>query len=45
MPATAIPPPAPQMNGLAGPYLAARMAAMQDDFRSAADYSLRAGAG
>ncbi len=34
--------PAPQMNGLAGPYLAARMAAMQDDFRSAADYSLRA---
>ena len=35
-------PPAPEMNGLAGPYLAARMAAIQNDFRSAGDYSLRA---
>ncbi|RCW79915.1 tetratricopeptide repeat protein [Paracoccus lutimaris] len=35
-------PPAPDIHGLAGPYLAARMAAIQNDFRTAGDYSLRA---
>ena len=34
--------PAPEVHGLAGPYLAARMAAMQNDFSTAGDYSLRA---
>ncbi|TWI31004.1 tetratricopeptide repeat protein [Paracoccus sulfuroxidans] len=32
----------PIIHGLAGPYLAARMAAMQNDFRVAADYYLSA---
>lgn len=32
----------PPMHGLAGPYLAARMAAIQNDFPSAGNYSLRA---
>lgn len=30
------------IHGLAGPYLAARMAAIQNDYRSAADYYLQA---
>ena len=40
--ATVAEPPAPEIYGLAGPYLAARMAAIQNDFRTAGDYSLRA---
>jgi len=35
-------PPAPEIRGLAGPYLAARMAAIQNDFSTAADYYLQA---
>ena len=33
---------APPMRGLAGPYLASRMAAIQNDFPNASDYALRA---
>lgn len=36
--------PAPQMQGLAGPYLAARMATVENDFRAAARYFARASA-
>ncbi|TKW66460.1 MAG: tetratricopeptide repeat protein [Paracoccus denitrificans] len=35
-------PPAPLTRGLAGPYLAARSAAIENEFSSAADYFLRA---
>ncbi|WJS84834.1 tetratricopeptide repeat protein [Paracoccus sp. TOH] len=34
--------PAPEFRGLAGPYLAARMAAIQNDYRNAATYYLQA---
>ncbi|MFC0199824.1 tetratricopeptide repeat protein [Paracoccus rhizosphaerae] len=36
--------PAPQMKGLAGPYLAARMATVENDFRAAARYYAQASA-
>jgi tetratricopeptide (TPR) repeat protein len=41
-PAKAPAPEAPAMNGLAGPYLAARQAVLGNDYPSAADYFLQA---
>nr|WP_241865447.1 tetratricopeptide repeat protein [Paracoccus salsus] len=42
VPEDAQPAPAPPMFGLAGPYLAARMAAVESDFRAAARYFAQA---